>query len=122
MNNKESAQDFLQLVVAGKVDEAYEKYVDFGGKHHNIHTPASFADLQKAMKESEVNFPNKQFTIKHILEDGDLVAVHSHLVLKTAELELTTIHMMRFADDKIVEMWDIGQQIPEDCPNQDGAF
>ncbi len=29
--HKEAAVDFLQLVVAGKIDKAYEKHVDMNG-------------------------------------------------------------------------------------------
>ena len=35
MKNKEFAIYFLNMVVEGKIDEAYRKYVDMEGKHHN---------------------------------------------------------------------------------------
>ena len=84
-NNKERAVKFLQLIVSGKIDEAYQKYVDVSGTHHNIFTSAGFPSLQKAMKENDTQFPNKQLIVKNVLGDGDLVTVHSRLVLKTDE-------------------------------------
>ena len=32
---KKAAVDFLQRIVAGDIDGAYQKYVDMKGKHHN---------------------------------------------------------------------------------------
>jgi predicted SnoaL-like aldol condensation-catalyzing enzyme len=114
--------DFLQRVVAGEIEEAYEKYVDMAGKHHNCFTPAGFPALIKGMKEADKMFPDKQWTVKHVLEDGDLVAVHSYMVLVPGKTELATLHLVRFEGNKIVEFWDMAQPIPEPQVNQDGMF
>ncbi len=121
-SNKQSAQDFLTLVVNGKIDEAYEKYIDMNGKHHNLYFAGDFTTLKEAMEESQKERPDKKFTIKHVVGDGDMVAVHSHLLLKPDTPGMITLHMFRFENDKIVEMWDFGQEIPKDSPNQNGAF
>jgi predicted SnoaL-like aldol condensation-catalyzing enzyme len=120
--NKDAATDFLKMVVAGDIERAFAKHVDMKGKHHNIYTPAGLAALKKGMIENEVQFPNKKFDIKHVVEEGDMVAVHSHLALKTGELELGVLHWLRFEGDKIVEFWDLAQQVPKDLVNKDGMF
>ena len=119
---KRSAVDFLQLVVAGRIDEAYRKHVNMQGKHHNPFFPAGFPALQKAMADNHVEMPNKRITVKNVLGDGDLVAVHSHLVLSPGGNEMAVVHMFRFQGDRVIEMWDCGQQLPADSPNKDGAF
>ena len=119
---KRMAVDFLQQVVAGDIEQAYQKYVDPQGKHHNAFFPAGFAPLKKAMIENHAQFPNKQITVKNVLGDGDLVAVHSHLVMRAGEPGMVVVHMFLFQGDKIVEMWDVGQAIPADLPNKDGAI
>jgi len=119
---KKAAVEFLQMVVAGDIEKAYEKHADMGGKHHNSFCPAGFEGLKKGMIENDAQFPNKKFTVKHVLGDGDLVSVHSHLVLKPGELELSTNHILRFEGERIVEIWDCAQQIPKDSPNKDGMF
>ncbi|MBI1743628.1 hypothetical protein HYR54_11280 [Candidatus Acetothermia bacterium] len=58
-DRKQVAVKFLQLVVAGQIDEVYRKYVDLRGKHHNPFFPAGFPALQKAMIENHVQFPSK---------------------------------------------------------------
>ena len=122
MDNKQSALQFMELVTAGKIDEAYQKYVSMDGKHHNAFFPAGFPALRDAMKENHIQFPVKIFTPKNVLADGDLVAVHSHLVLKAGEPGIITVHIFRFQDGKIIELWDCSQAIPADLPNTDGVF
>ena len=121
-NNKKRALEFLKLVVAGKIDEAYQKYVDMHGKHHNTFFPAGFPALREAMKENHIQFPKKQLTVKYVLSDGGLVVVHSHIVLRPEEAGIIAVHLFRFKNEKIVEMWDCGQPIQTDSQNKDGAF
>lgn len=120
--HKLSAVEFLQLVVQGRIDEAYRQHVDLSGKHHNPLFPAGFPALQKAMTENHAQFPNKQLMVKNVLGDGDLVAVHSHIVLSLGGTGVAAVHLFRFRGDKIVEMWDCGQPVPADSPNRDNAF
>ena len=121
-NHKQIARQFLQLVVAGRMEEAYQKYVDMQGKHHNPFFPAGFPALQKAMIENHIQLPNKQLTIINVLGDDELVTVHSHIILNPNEKGIAAVHIFRFRNDKIVEMWDCVQPIPEDSPNEDGMF
>lgn len=119
---KQAALDFLQLVVSGRIDEAYQKHVDLQGKHHNLYCNAGFPALKKAMIDNHVQFPSKQLIVKNVLGDGDLVAVHSHIVLRPGEPGLAAVHLFRFHSNKIVEMWESVQPVPTDSPNKDGAF
>lgn len=120
MNLKDIAVDFLRLVTAGNIDEAYEKYVDMNGKHHNMYFPAGFSSLKDAMRENHKQFPNKEFEIKNTISEGSMVAVHSSISL--GEKQISVVHIFRFEKGKISEMWDIGQEIPKELPNKDGAF
>jgi predicted SnoaL-like aldol condensation-catalyzing enzyme len=92
------------------------------GKHHNPFFPAGFLELRKAMIENHVQFANKRLAIRNVLGGGDLVAVHSHILLRPGETGISAVHLFRFQDYKIVEMWDCGQPVPANSPNKDGAF
>jgi predicted SnoaL-like aldol condensation-catalyzing enzyme len=120
--NKKAALEFQELLIAGKIDEAYEKFVDMSGKHHNQYSAGDFESLKAGMKENEVRFPNKQFRPKHVLADADLVAIHSHIILKEGEVEVAAFHLFRFKDGKIVEMWDCAQPTTEENKNENGFF
>ena len=119
---KEIAIDFLNLVVAGSIDEAYDNYVNMHGKHHNVHYSAEFESLKKGMLENHAQFPHKRIMVKNVMGDCELVAVHSNIILKPGEPGIATVHIFRFEAGKIVEMWDVGQSIPYDSPNRLGAF
>jgi len=118
---KQAAVQFLQLIVAGRIDDACEMQVDMRGKHHNPFFPSGFPALKKAMVEDHARFPDKVLTVKNVLGDGNLVAVHSHL-MRPNDADIAVVHVFRFQADKIVEMWDCGQPLPTDSPNKDGAF
>ncbi|HEY4336797.1 MAG TPA: ester cyclase [Puia sp.] len=120
--NKQSATDFLELVIAGQIDHAYEKYVDMSGKHHNTFTPPGFLALREGMKDAHVKFPNKEFSIQHVVGEDELVAVHSHLILEKNKTDLAVLHLFRFKAEKIAELWDLSQALSADSPNKDGAF
>ncbi len=120
--NKQAAVQFLQLVVAGRIEEAYKKHVDMAGKHHNAFFPAGFSALQKAMTEDHNRHPGKKLDVRNVLGDGDVVAVHSHLIPAPGEKGMTVVHLFRFDRGRIVELWDCGQLIPADSPNSDGVF
>mgnify|MGYP001203879319 CR=1 FL=1 len=74
------------------------------------------------MMEDAKQNPNKIFDMKHVVEEGDLVVVHSHLRHNPEAVGVAVIHIFRFQDEKIVELWDVGQLIPEESPNEHGMF
>lgn len=121
-DRKQTAMNFMRLLVGGRIDEAFRTHVDLGGRHHNPFFPAGFPALQQAMEESQEQFPSKQLTIHHVIGDGDLVAVHAGIELQAGMDAVTVVHIYRFQHDKIVEMWDCSQPVPDDSPNADGAF
>lgn len=122
LSNKDIAIDFLNLIVAGAIDTAYEKYVVTNCIHHNVFFLAGINNLRQAMQANHAEHPDKKLVIQHVIADHDLVAVHSHLMFNDQEPGMIVIHLFRFAQGKIVELWDCGQKIPIDQPNTDGAF
>jgi predicted SnoaL-like aldol condensation-catalyzing enzyme len=121
-SNKELALRFLELATTGRVPQAFEELCAEDFVHHNPYTPAGRQALQDGMQASDAQFPDRRFRALHALEDGDYVAIHSHVILKPGELELAALHLFRFKDGKIAELWDVGQQIPKDNKNEKGMF
>jgi len=121
VSQRQSAVAFLRLAAGGRVHEAYVQYVAPGFTHHNPYYAGDAASLEAGMAENALTQPNKSLDIKRVLEDDDLVAVHSHLQLETGQ-SIAVVHMFRFVDGKIVEFWDIAQPVPEDSPNTNGMF
>ena len=120
MTTKEIAITFLQHAGTGKVEAAFEQFVAFDFIHHNQYFKGSREALKNAMQEAHHASPNKSIEIKHSYSDGDTVITHS-LVIKEA-MEIAVVHIFRFQNTKIVELWDLGQAISKDSPNENGLF
>ena len=122
MNKKDIGTSFLHLASSGQVQEAYEKYVHPDFRHHNPYFPGDRQSLLVGMEESAIEFPNKKFEALRALEDGDLVAVHGRVQLTPDGLWIALIHIFRFEDNQIIEEWEAAQEMPEESPNNNGAF
>ncbi|MDB5260398.1 MAG: polyketide cyclase [Candidatus Nomurabacteria bacterium] len=121
-SNKDLASSFLKLVTKGNIEEAFAKYISDNFKHHNMYFSSDPDSLKKGMLENQSLHPDKLFEIKHLIEERDIVIAHSHLRFNKEEEGLIVVHIMKFEDGKITEMWDVGQQIPTNSKNELGAF
>ncbi len=122
ISRKEAAVSFLRLASSGQVAEAYRAYVGANFRHHNPYFKGDAVTLMAAMEENASQYPDKAIDIYHTLEEGDLVAVHARVRLKPGDRGVATIHLFRFEGDRIVELWDVGQAVPEMTPNENGMF
>ncbi|RFB16828.1 nuclear transport factor 2 family protein [Bacillus sp. HNG] len=119
---KETAISFLNLIVSGKIREAYERYVHADFFHHNPFFRGDAESLMLAMEENKVQNPHKTSEVKLAIQEGDMVTVYSHIRQNPDDLGAAVVHIFRFKDDKVVELWDIGQPIPENSLNENGMF
>ena len=119
---KDVAMTFLQLAAIGRVREAYDQFVDAGFRHHNPYFEGGADALMKGMEENARQNPDKRLDVLRSLEDGDLVAVHSRVRHKPGDLGVVVVHIFRFAGDRIVELWDLGQEIPRESVNAHGML
>jgi predicted SnoaL-like aldol condensation-catalyzing enzyme len=121
-DNRNSATSFLTLVAQGKIDEAYSKYVGAGFRHHNPFFAGSASALKAGMEQSARQNPEKTLDIKRVIAEGDLVVTHSHIRQMPEDPGAAVVHIFRFESGRIVELWDLGEKVPEKSPNQNGMF
>ncbi|WP_066066982.1 nuclear transport factor 2 family protein [Neobacillus soli] len=119
---KEKAVSFLQTVASGKVREAYRTYIGPDFRHHNPYFRGDAESLMLAMEENAAMNPDKKLEVKLAIQERDTVAVHSHVKQNPEDLGGAVVHIFRFQNNQIVELWDIGQPIPDDSPNENGMF
>jgi len=122
MTKKEIAQDFLLLASRGEAEKAFRLYVGNNFKHHNAYFKGDAQTLMKAMDENAVKNPNKIFEIIKILEEGDLAATYSRVQMTQDNLIIAVTHIFRFENNKVAELWDIGQAAPANPINENGMF
>ena len=120
--NKESAVNFLKLASSGNVRDAFLKFVGEGFKHHNPYFEGSAEALEVGMQENADQNPEKSLEVKNVIAEGDLVMVHSLVHHKRGDRGAAVMHIFRFENARIVELWDVGQEVPENSPNQYGMF
>ncbi|MAN59832.1 MAG: polyketide cyclase [Flavobacteriaceae bacterium] len=118
--NRENAIAFLKAAGLGKVDEAFNRYVAPHFIHHNQYFDGSRESLRNAMAEAHQESPNKSIDIKQSFVDGDTIVTHSYVVKET--MEIAVVHIFRFEEHRIAELWDLGQVIDKDSPNENGLF
>jgi len=129
--HKNIAVEFLRLVGSGKPKDGLRFFAP-DCKTHNPYVLGGMDALTDAMiavqkqgsegimKGSKADF---KLVIRQVLADGDLVAVHTQIASsKPCAGGLRQVHIFRFSGDKIVEYWDISQQVPENASNAAGAF
>jgi|ERR1051325_6200045 predicted SnoaL-like aldol condensation-catalyzing enzyme len=118
---RETAITFLALAASGRLDEAYG-YVSPSFRHHNPHFKGDAESLKAGMTQAHEKFPNTTLVVQHVLEDGELVAVHSRVRHSADTPEIAVVHIFRFEGEQIAELWDVGIEAPKDSPNENGMF
>jgi predicted SnoaL-like aldol condensation-catalyzing enzyme len=79
--------------------------------------------MSKVQQSGQMGPSDIRFHIKHVLADGNLVAVHTTLESKSdASKGLRQVHLFRFRGDKIAEYWDVTQVAPADAHYVDRMY
>ena len=107
-NHKQIGTNFLMLASKGKSREAFSKYVDRNFRHPNIYFKGDGESLMIAMEDNAKKNPDKIFEIKRVIQEDNLVTVHSHVRQRPRDPGAAVVHIFRFENDRIVELgtWD----------------
>ena len=119
---KDVATNFLQMCATGRSREAFSQYAAPSFRHHNPHFPGDADALAYAMDENARQFPEKRLEVKRALEEGDFIAVHSFVKHTADEKGYALVHIFRFEEGRVAELWDIAMAVPAESPNQYGMF
>lgn len=123
MSQKEAAVTFLKMAAMGDVRSAYEKFIAPRFIHHNQYFKGDRESLLQAMEEAHRVSPNKSIEVKHVYEDGNSVITHSLVTRKNpSEQDVMVVHIFRFENGKMAELWDVGQLLEKESPNENGPF
>jgi predicted SnoaL-like aldol condensation-catalyzing enzyme len=121
--NKEVVLDFYDKAINQKDFEAAK--VHFGSTYIQ-HNPAA-ADGPEGLKGFigflKEKFPDYHNEFKRTFCDGDYVIVHVHSKTNAADRGRAIVDIFRLdANNKVVEHWDVAQEIPEKPKNNNGMF
>jgi predicted SnoaL-like aldol condensation-catalyzing enzyme len=120
--NKKTVLEFYEAGLNKKDFDAASKY--FGPKYiqHNPGAPDGIEGFKTFVNFLKNKFPNSHSEIKKVFADGDYVILHVQAVREPGTLGRAIVDIFRLEDGKIVEHWDVAQDIPEKMPHNNGMF
>lgn len=123
MTNKDRAKTFLEMAAAGDARQAFDWFVASSFVHHNQFFRGDRESLLMAMEEAGKATPNRTIAIKRLIEDGDTVVAHSLITRQDPAADrIAAVHIFRFKEERITELWDVGQVLLRESPNENGPF
>jgi predicted SnoaL-like aldol condensation-catalyzing enzyme len=121
-SNKKTAIAFYDAAINQKNYDAAIKYL---GAHYKQHNPTA-ADGAEGLKGFidflKSKYPNQKGEIKHVVAEGDLVVLHVHSTRGDNTPGRAIVDIFRLENGKVVEHWDVIQDIPEKASNTNGMF
>lgn len=119
--NKKLVVEFYERVLNQKDVGAIDKYVG-PYKQHNPQAADGPEGLKGYIGYLKENAPQFKAEIKKVIAEGDLVVLHVHAVPAPGARGLAIIDIFKVANGKLVEHWDVIQEIPEKAANANGMF
>ena len=119
--NKRIAREWHELALR-QPEEAVAKYLGPNYRQHNPGSADGPESLIQTMKWFMQKFPELRMETKRIIAEGDYVVIHSHLILKPGDRGSPAVEIFRLENDKIVEHWDVAQEVPETSANDNTMF
>jgi predicted SnoaL-like aldol condensation-catalyzing enzyme len=120
--NKKTVLEFYEAGLNNKDFEAASKY--FGPKYiqHNPGAPDGIEGFRAFINFLKEKFPNSHSEVKKVFAEGDFVILHVHAVREPGTRGRAIVDIFRLENGKIVEHWDVAQDIPEKMPHNNGMF
>ena len=120
---KEVVTQFMtKFYVDKQVREAFETWVEPGYIQHNPLAKTGRDAANAFLEPYFQSHPDANYSIKQIIADGNLVAVHSHAKFSADDRGLAVVDILRVDHCKIAEHWDVAQPVPEKSANSNGMF
>jgi len=120
--NKRNVLEFYDKALNQKDFDAASAYF---GPHYIQHNPTARDGIEgfKAFLQFlRDKFPDSHSEIKRAFADGDYVILHVHAVREPGTRGFAIVDIFRLENGKIVEHWDVRQEIPETAANSNGMF
>ena len=123
--NKQVVVDYYQTAFSGDPEQAVAAH--FGSRYiqHNPDAadgPEAFIGFVHWLRGE---YPGLRLDIKRVIAEGDMVVTHAHLDLEPGNASnpgRALADFFRLEDGKVVEHWDVIQDVPNHAANPNGMF
>ena len=120
--NKKTVVALYEAALNKKDFEEASKYLGPRYTQHNPTAPDGPEGLKGFIGFLKEKFPNNRSEIKRVFADGDYVILHVHAVREPGTRGNAIVDIFKLENGKIVEHWDVAQDIPEKPANANGMF
>lgn len=121
-SNKKIVVEFFEAALNQKNAELATSYLGDKYVQHNPMAMDGAEGLQGFIGFMKTSFPDARIDIKRVFADGDHVILHSHAVMVPGTAGAAVIDIFRLENGKIVEHWDVMQDVPAEAANSNGMF
>ena len=121
--NKRVVREWNDLAInQRRPEEAVANYLGPGYRQHNPTAADGAEPFIRFVKWFAERYPDFHVEPKRIIAEGDLVVLHSHLIREPGDRGMAVADIFRLLDGKIVEHWDVLQEVPEKPANDNTMF
>lgn len=121
-DNERVVREFYDAAINQK---DYDKAATFLGPYYRQHNPNAgdgHAGLKAFLEVLKKSAPQYHSEIKRVFSDKDHVILHVHNVRDPGTRGAAIIDIFRLEKGKIVEHWDVRQDVPEKATHDNGMF
>lgn len=121
--NKRNVKAFYEMMFNDcRPRLAIETYAGAEYIQHNPHVVSGKEGFIAYFEKMAAEYPGKRVEIKRAFAEGDHVILHCHQIWPEG-LEYAGIDIFRLdGDGRIVEHWDVLQEMPETSAHENGMF
>ncbi len=120
--NKKAAMEFYEAAINKKDFDAASKYIGNRYIQHNPGAADGVEGFKAFLAFLRDKFPNYHSDVKRAFADGDYVILHVHNMSAPGVRGRAIMDIFKFENGKIVEHWDVAQDIPETPRNNNTMF
>jgi predicted SnoaL-like aldol condensation-catalyzing enzyme len=120
--NRAAVLAFYEKGLNQKDADAALAYVGNRYVQHNPNAPDGPDGFRKFIGFLREKFPSSHSEIKRSFVDGDFVILHVHSVREPGSRGRAIVDIFKLENGKIVEHWDVVQDIPENPANNNTMF
>lgn len=124
-SSTDSEKIALGMMLGLTVDHDVTALDRYAAADYYQHSPTA-VDGTAAAKETfskiYAQYPGFTASPKRVIAEGDYVAIHSHYKLGADDAGMAIVDLLRVRNGKVVEHWDVVQQLPATSANDNTMF